>query len=132
MLQLRTTDYGPGELTAPFLCPMLTQETIRHGRPPVLPTVWSLLARRPPGVGLPGPLACARRARLTPLHLKDAAVMLTTDLGACEWFVWDLRRSNLLDRGQLDQVVGEFLEKNPRAEPPALAEYLVQQGVLTQ
>jgi serine/threonine-protein kinase len=57
--------------------------------------------------------------------------MVTTDLGACEWFVWDLRRSNLLDRGQLDQVVGEFLEKNPRAEPPALAEYLVQQTILT-
>jgi serine/threonine protein kinase len=62
---------------------------------------------------------------------KDTKVMVTTDLGACEWFVWDLRRSNLLDRGQLDQVVGEFLEKNPRAEPPALAEYLVQQTILT-
>ena len=24
--------------------------------------------------------------------------MPTTDLGACEWFVWDLRRSNLIDR----------------------------------
>ena len=35
--------------------------------------------------------------------------MMTTDLGACEWFVWDLRRSNLIDRGQLDQIVGEFL-----------------------
>src|SRR6266849_8552552 len=58
--------------------------------------------------------------------------MVTTDLGACEWFVWDLRRSNLLDRGQLDQVVGEFLEKNPRAEPQALAEFLVRQGILTQ
>ena len=40
--------------------------------------------------------------------------MVTTDLGACEWFVWDLRRSNLLDRGQLDQIVGEFLEKGFR------------------
>jgi len=39
--------------------------------------------------------------------------MLTTDLGACEWFVWDLRRSNLIDRGQLDQIIGEFLTKNP-------------------
>lgn len=58
--------------------------------------------------------------------------MATTDLGACEWFVWDLRRSNLIDRGQLDQVVGEFLKKQPRAEPPALAEYLVGQGILTQ
>jgi serine/threonine-protein kinase len=58
--------------------------------------------------------------------------MVSTDLGACEWFVWDLRRSNLLDRGQLDQVIGEFLAKNPRAEPPALADYLVGQGFLTQ
>jgi serine/threonine-protein kinase len=57
--------------------------------------------------------------------------MLTSDLGACEWFVWDLRRSNLIDRGQLDQVIGEFLGKNPGAEPPLLAEFLVAQGVLT-
>jgi serine/threonine-protein kinase len=64
--------------------------------------------------------------------MKDAAPMVTTDLGACEWFVWDLRRSNLIDRGQLDQVVGEFLEKHPGAEPPALADYLVNQGILTQ
>src|SRR5215469_13441251 len=58
--------------------------------------------------------------------------MVTTDLGACEWFVWDLRRSNLLDRGQLDQVVGEFLQSNPRGEPPALAEFLVARGILSQ
>src|SRR5580700_11216608 len=57
--------------------------------------------------------------------------MVTTDLGACEWFVWDLRRSNLIDRGQLDQVIGEFLSKNPGAEPPLLAEFLVGQGILT-
>lgn len=57
--------------------------------------------------------------------------MVTTDLGACEWFVWDLRRSNLIDRGQLDQIVLEFLQKNPRAEPAALAEYLVGQSILT-
>src|SRR5216684_1674319 len=58
--------------------------------------------------------------------------MLSTDLGACEWFVWDLRRSNLIDRGQLDQVIGEYLSKNPGAEPPALAEFLTSQGVLTE
>jgi serine/threonine-protein kinase len=58
--------------------------------------------------------------------------MVTTDLGACEWFVWDLRRSNLIDRGQLDQIIGEFLNRHPGAEPPALAEYLVGQGTLTQ
>jgi serine/threonine protein kinase len=58
--------------------------------------------------------------------------MVTTELGACEWFVWDLRRSNLLDRGQLDQIIGDFLSKNPRAEPPALAEYLVDKSILTK
>lgn len=57
--------------------------------------------------------------------------MVTNDLGACEWFVWDLRRSALIERGQLDQLVSEFLKRNPRAEAPALAEYLVKQGTLT-
>ncbi|MBA4062916.1 MAG: serine/threonine protein kinase [Isosphaera sp.] len=57
--------------------------------------------------------------------------MVTGDLGACEWFVWDLRRSGLIERGQLDQTVGEFLRRNPRAEAPALAEHLVAQGALT-
>lgn len=57
--------------------------------------------------------------------------MVSNELGACEWFVWDLRRSGLIDRGQLDQVVGEFLKRNPRAEPPALAEYLISQGILS-
>ena len=57
--------------------------------------------------------------------------MVTTELGACEWFVWDLRRSNLLDRGRLDQIIGEYLGKNPLAEPPALAEYLIKQNILT-
>jgi serine/threonine protein kinase len=58
-------------------------------------------------------------------------LMVTSDLGACEWFVWDLRRSGLIDRGQLDSIVSEFLKRNPRAEAPALAEYLVDQGTLT-
>jgi serine/threonine-protein kinase len=58
--------------------------------------------------------------------------MLTTDLGACEWFVWDLRRSNLIERERLDQVIGDFLGKNPGAEPPALAEYLKNQNVITE
>ena len=57
--------------------------------------------------------------------------MVTTELGACEWFVWDLRRSNLIDRGQLDQIVGEFLTKHPGAEPPALSEYLVSKSIIT-
>jgi serine/threonine-protein kinase len=58
--------------------------------------------------------------------------MATTELGACEWFVWDLRRSNLIDRGRLDALVGEFLGTHPGAEPPALAEHLISQGILTQ
>ncbi|MFO0800976.1 MAG: protein kinase [Gemmataceae bacterium] len=57
--------------------------------------------------------------------------MVTSDLGACEWFVWDLRRSGLIDRGQLDAIVGEFLKRNPRAEAPALADHLVHQGTIT-
>src|SRR5580704_8651698 len=68
--------------------------------------------------------------RSDPRFSKDAA-MVTSELGACEWFVWDLRRSNLIDRGRLDQIVGEYLTKNPRAEPPALAEYMVGQNILT-
>jgi len=58
--------------------------------------------------------------------------MVAAELGTCEWFVWDLRRSNLLDRGQLDQVVNDFLTQNPRGEPQALAQYLVEKEVLTQ
>src|SRR5947209_4616786 len=57
--------------------------------------------------------------------------MLSTDLGACEWFVWDLRRSSLIDRGKLDQVIGEFLSKHPGGEPPSLADYLIGQNILT-
>src|SRR5438128_2649546 len=67
---------------------------------------------------------------LFPRFWKDGA-MVTTELGACEWFVWDLRRSNLIDRGRLDQVVDEFLRKNARAEPADLAEFLITQGILT-
>lgn len=58
--------------------------------------------------------------------------MVTTELGACEWFVYELRRSSLIDRGQLDQIVGDYLKTHPRAEPNALAEFLVRQGVLTK
>jgi serine/threonine protein kinase len=65
------------------------------------------------------------------LFQKDSRAMVTNDLGACEWFVWDLRRSGLIDRGQLDQLVGDFLKRNPRAEAPALAEYLVHGQALT-
>ena len=58
--------------------------------------------------------------------------MVTSDLGACEWFVWDLRRSGLIDRGQLDGIVNDFLKRNPRAEAPALAEFLIHQETITE
>jgi serine/threonine-protein kinase len=64
--------------------------------------------------------------------LKEYCHMTTTELGACEWFVWDLRRSNLLDRSQLDQIVSEYLGKHPDAEPPALADFLVERSILTR
>ncbi len=57
--------------------------------------------------------------------------MVSTELGACEWFVWDLRRSNLIERGQLEQLVGDFLARHPRAEPNDLANHLVEQNILT-
>jgi serine/threonine protein kinase len=58
--------------------------------------------------------------------------MVTTELGACEWFVWDLRRSNLVERGKLEQVIGDFLAHHPHAEPPDLANSLVDQEILTR
>lgn len=58
--------------------------------------------------------------------------MVTTELGACEQFVYELRRSNLIERGQLDQVIEDFLRRHPRAEPNILIEHLVAQRVLTQ
>jgi serine/threonine protein kinase len=58
--------------------------------------------------------------------------MMTADLGACEWFVWDLRRSSLVERGRLEQLVAEYLMRHPTAEPNELGNYLVEQGVLTR
>src|SRR5438105_2794605 len=91
---------------------------------------------------LTGPLAIRREGsseRITPICFEQPRAsfaedgsMVTADLGACEWFVYELRRSNLIDRGQLDQIVGDFLRGQPRADAPALAEYLVEQRVLSQ
>lgn len=58
--------------------------------------------------------------------------MMTADLGACEWFVWDLRRSNLIERGRLEQIVAEYMMRHPNAEPADLANFLVEQTVLTR
>jgi serine/threonine protein kinase len=57
--------------------------------------------------------------------------MAVADLGACEWFVMELRRSGLIERGQLEQIVGDFLKRNPRSDPQALSEFLVKQKTLT-
>ncbi len=58
--------------------------------------------------------------------------MTNTELGACEQFIYELRRSNLIERGQLEQVIEDFLRRQPQAEPERLAKHLVSQGVLTQ
>ncbi len=58
--------------------------------------------------------------------------MTTADLGACEWLVWDLRRSNLVDRGKLEQIISEFVVRHPRAEPQQLADFLVERQVLSR
>jgi serine/threonine-protein kinase len=57
--------------------------------------------------------------------------MAIANLGACEWFVWDLRRSHLIDNETLDQVVATFLMQQPQGEPPALAQQMVEQKLLT-
>lgn len=58
--------------------------------------------------------------------------MTTTSLGSCEWFVWDLRRSGLVERDLVDQIVGAFLTAHPQAEPAQLADHLVAQNILTR
>jgi serine/threonine protein kinase len=52
-------------------------------------------------------------------------------LGHCAWFVWDLRRSGLVDRDRVDAVVNNFLQMNPQAEPPDLGAFLVRENILT-
>lgn len=58
--------------------------------------------------------------------------MVTLELGACERFVYELRRSNLIERGQLDQIVSDCLRENPRSTPNDLAQFLISQGVLSK
>ncbi len=57
--------------------------------------------------------------------------MASTNLGACEWFVWDIRRSHLTDNETLDQAVAAFLMQQPQGEPPALAQHMVEAKLLT-
>jgi serine/threonine-protein kinase len=56
---------------------------------------------------------------------------MAVNLGACEPVAYHLRRSNLLDRARLDQVLRDFLSSQPQLEPNVLADYLIHQGVLT-
>jgi serine/threonine-protein kinase len=56
---------------------------------------------------------------------------MAAKLGACDPFVFHLRRSYLLDRGRLDQVLSDFMKDHP-LEPAVLAGYLIGQGILTR
>jgi serine/threonine protein kinase len=47
-------------------------------------------------------------------------------------FVWDLRRSNLVERGKLEQLVADYMARHPKAEPAELAAHLVDQNILTR
>ncbi|MCS7159877.1 MAG: serine/threonine-protein kinase [Gemmatales bacterium] len=58
--------------------------------------------------------------------------MIGHEKGACEWFVWDLRRSNLLEPHLVEELSLEYLRQHPGAEPQELAEYFVAQGLLTR
>jgi serine/threonine protein kinase len=58
--------------------------------------------------------------------------MVTTSLGACDQFVRNIRRSNLIASSQLEQVVGNYLRVHLRAEPAALADHLVDEELLTR
>ena len=42
---------------------------------------------------------------------------MAAKFGACERVVYHLRRSNLLDRGRLDQVLDDFMQTEPQPEP---------------
>jgi serine/threonine-protein kinase len=58
--------------------------------------------------------------------------MLTTSLGACDQFVRNIRRSNLIENSRLDQEVGSYLRVHLRADPAALADHLVAEELLTR
>jgi serine/threonine-protein kinase len=51
--------------------------------------------------------------------------------GACEPVVYHLRRSYLLDRSRLDQVLSDFVKDQRSLEPSVLADYLIRQRILT-
>jgi serine/threonine-protein kinase len=57
--------------------------------------------------------------------------METSQTGPCEALLWDLHRSNLIDRGQLDQLVADLFAENPSAPPETLIERLIERGLLS-
>src|SRR5439155_2353491 len=57
---------------------------------------------------------------------------MSTSPRSCELLVDDLRLSNLIDRRQLAEVVEEFFQRHPNADPHGLALFLVKQGILTE
>jgi serine/threonine-protein kinase len=56
---------------------------------------------------------------------------MLTSLGACETFVRNLRRSNLIEGSRLDQAVEAYMRIHVRTEPAALANHLVSEELLT-
>jgi serine/threonine protein kinase len=58
--------------------------------------------------------------------------MVTTSLGACDQFVRNVWRSNLIASSQLDQIVGNYLRVHVRADAAALANHLVDEELLTR
>ncbi len=56
---------------------------------------------------------------------------MAAKFGACEPVVYHLRRSNLLDRSRLDQVLSDFVKDQAPLEPSILAQYLVRQEILS-
>jgi serine/threonine-protein kinase len=65
------------------------------------------------------------------LDYLDQAVLMAVKYGACDPVVYHLRRSNLLDRSRLDQVLTDYMESQTPLEPAVMADYLIRQKILT-
>ncbi len=51
--------------------------------------------------------------------------------GACDPVVYHLRRSNLLERSRLDQVLSDYVGGQIPLEPAVMADYLIRREILT-
>lgn len=58
--------------------------------------------------------------------------MVTANSESLESFLHNLRQSNVVSRGQLDQVVDDFLARTPDADVELVAKYLVGLKLLTR